>query len=60
MSDTGNDLGYHHAEIARLKLAVERARPNSRQAAALRTKLKYHEDRIGRPGSTIRSPPTDS
>jgi hypothetical protein len=55
----GNNLAYHHEEIARLKAAIEGARPNSRQAGALRSKLKYHEDRIGRPTSSIRTPPSD-
>jgi hypothetical protein len=44
-----NDLAYHHAEIARLTEAIAASRPNSSRANALRTKLRYHEDHIGRP-----------
>jgi hypothetical protein len=52
MYDSGNkDLAYHHSEIARLTAAIAVARPNARTTAALRTKLKHHEDRIGRPAA---------
>ncbi len=47
----GKDLAYHHAEIARLTAAIAAARPNARSTNALRTKLKHHEDRIGRPAA---------
>lgn len=58
MTDSnGKDLTYHHGEIARLKDAIAAARPDSRQAAALRSKLKYHEDRIGRPDGSVRGTP---
>jgi hypothetical protein len=46
---SGKDLAYHHSEIARLTAAIAAARPNARSTNALRTKLKHHEDRIGRP-----------
>jgi hypothetical protein len=56
---SGKDLAYHHEEIARLKAAIENARPNARQTGALRSKLKYHEDRIGRPNASVRMPLSD-
>ncbi len=59
MSDSSaRDLAYHHSEIARLTAAIAVARPNASSTNALRTKLKYHEDRIGRPDSIARTVPT--
>ena len=56
MSDSSSrDLNYHHGEIARLKEAITASRPDSSRANALRTKLKYHEDRIGRPDGFVRN-----
>jgi hypothetical protein len=50
MNDSsGKELAYHHAEIARLTAAIAAARPDARTTNALRTKLKHHENRIGRP-----------
>lgn len=51
MLDSGDrDLAYHHAEIARLKVILATARPNSRRAGLLRSILKYHEEVLARPG----------
>jgi hypothetical protein len=59
MSDSNAaDLAYHHAEIARLNDAIAASRPDSSRTNALRTKLKYHEDRIGRPGAITRQTQT--
>ena len=59
MTDSAaKDLAYHHSEIARLTAAIEVARPNASSTNALRTKLKYHEDRIGRPVGVARTMPT--
>lgn len=58
MNDSsGKDLAYHHSEIARLTAAIASARPDARTTNALRTKLKHHEDRIGRPHAFV-NPPT--
>lgn len=58
MSDSSTkDLNYHHGEIARLKEAISTSRPDSSRTHALRTKLKYHEDRIGRPDGVARHAP---
>lgn len=57
LDSSANDLAYHHAEIARLTEAIAASRPNSTRANALRTKLKYHEDRIGRPDAIARQTP---
>lgn len=46
---SGKELAYHHSEIARLTEAIAAARPNARTTAALRSKLQYHQDKIGRP-----------
>lgn len=54
---SGKDLAYHHSEIARLTAAIAVARPDARTTNALRTKLKHHEDRIGRPYG-FATPPT--
>ena len=55
MSDSSNkDLNYHLSEIARLKEVITTSRPDSSRTNALRTKLKYHEDRIGRPDGIAR------
>ena len=57
MNDSGGkDLAYHHSEIARLTAAIAAARPNARSTNALRTKLKHHEDRIGRPAGVAATP----
>lgn len=49
-----DELLYHHSEIARLTAAIAAARPDARTTNALRTQLKHHEDRIGRPtGPTV-------
>lgn len=48
MSDLkSRDLAYHHAECARLTIALAAARPNSRQANILRATLKHHQDILG-------------
>jgi hypothetical protein len=53
MLDSGtNDLAYHHTEIARLTQAIAQSRPNSSRTAALRTKLKYHQDLLARHGGS--------
>ncbi len=49
------DLSYHHGEIARLKEAITASRPNSSRTNAMRSMLKHHEDRIGRPEGVARS-----
>ena len=50
MADSGDrDLGYHHAEIARLKSVLAATRPNSRRAGLMRAVLKYHEAILTRP-----------
>jgi hypothetical protein len=55
MSDSNTrDLNYHLGEIARLKEVITASRPDSSRTNALRTKLKYHEDRIGRPDGIAR------
>lgn len=55
MSDSGTrDLNYHLSEIARLKEVITASRPDSSRTHALRTRLKYHEDRIGRPDGIAR------
>jgi hypothetical protein len=55
MSDSSTrDLNYHLGEIARLKAVITASRPDSSRTNALRTKLKYHEDRIGRPDGIAR------
>lgn len=46
-----NDLAYHHAEIARLTEVIAASRPNSSRTNAMRMKLSYHQDHIGRPGA---------
>ncbi len=56
MSDSSSkDLAYHHSEIARLTVAVAASRPHSSRTNALRAKLKYHEDRVGRPAAIARA-----
>jgi hypothetical protein len=56
MSDSsGRDLNYHHAEISRLKAAISASRPDSSRTNAMRSMLKYHEDRIGRADGGIRA-----
>ncbi len=56
MLDSGSkDLAYHHSEIARLTEAVAASRPNSSRTNALRAKLKYHEDHVGRPTGNART-----
>lgn len=58
MTDSGGkDLAYHHAEIARLKEAIAASRPDSARTRALRSQLKYHEDRIGRPEGSSKVTP---
>jgi hypothetical protein len=52
------DLAYHLAEIGRLQEAIAASRPHSRRANALRSRLKYHEDRIGRPDRIAPTPNT--
>lgn len=48
------ELNYHLGEITRLKEALIACRPNSSRTNAMRTKLKYHEDRVGRPDGVVR------
>jgi hypothetical protein len=55
MSDSSTrELNYHLGEITRLREAIIASRPDSSRTHALRTKLKYHEDRMGRPEGVIR------
>ena len=49
MDSGATELAYHHAEIARLAEAIAASRPDSSRTRALRAKLTYHEDHIGRP-----------
>jgi hypothetical protein len=59
MSDSsGRDLNYHHAEIARLKAAIAAARPDASRTNAMRSMLKYHEDRIGRADRSVQGVPS--
>jgi hypothetical protein len=59
MSDSGSrDLNYHHAEIARLKAVIAASRPEASRTNAMRSMLKYHEDRIGRADAGIRGMPS--
>jgi len=55
MDSSSRDMSYHHGEIARLKAAITASRPNSSRTNAMRSMLKYHEDRIGRPDGVSRS-----
>jgi len=59
MSDSsGKDLNYHHAEISRLKEAISASRPDSSRTNAMRSMLKYHEERIGRAEGAVRTVPS--
>jgi methionine synthase I (cobalamin-dependent) len=49
------ELTYHHSEIARLTAAIAAARPHASRTNALRSKLKYHEEHVGRPVGLARA-----
>ncbi len=48
------ELNYHLGEITRLRDVIAASRPDASRTHALRTKLKYHEDRVGRPEGLAR------